>query len=94
MGDNGHAAPMDAGGFDRDWIEDTARRATATLRASVQEAPYSTLGAALGVGLVAGGGLWQPLGRALVGFGARIALSAVVPALIDRMYPAADGNEG
>jgi len=91
---NGQAATGAGGGFDQDWLEDTARRATATLRASVQEAPYSTLGAAVGVGLVAGGGLWRPLGRALVGFGARIALSAVVPALIDRMYPTSDSHEG
>ena len=70
-------------GLDQAWIEDTARRAAATLRARVQDAPYPTLGLAMGLGAVIGGGLWRPVARALVGVGARLALTAVVPALID-----------
>ena len=72
-------------GFDGAWLEETAERATATLRARVQDAPYVTLGAAIGLGLVIGGGLWRPIARSIVGLGARVALSTVVPALIDRI---------
>ena len=75
------------GGFDGAWLNDTASRAAATLRAQVQDAPYVTLGAAIGLGLVIGGGLWRPVARSLVGLGARLALSAVVPVLFDRIHP-------
>lgn len=65
--------------------DDVAARTVAVLRARVQAAPYFTLGAAIGLGIVAGGGAWRPLAGSLFRLGARFALTALVPAMIDRI---------
>ena len=48
------------------------------LRARMQESPYQTLAAALGVGFFVGGGLWKPVAQALLAWGAKLALAKVV----------------
>lgn len=82
-----HDRKNDDSQFDGAWLEDTAARAATAVRMRVQDAPYLTLGAAIGLGLIVGGGLWKPVARSLVGLGARIALATVVPAMIDRINP-------
>ena len=54
------------------------------VRANVRQAPYASLGIALGLGMIIGGGMWRVLARTLVGTGARFAVAVVVPALLDR----------
>ena len=69
--------------LDAAWLEDTTRRAVGSLRAHMVNKPYVTLGAMVGTGLVVGAGLFRPVARSVVGLGARLALSTVVPALVD-----------
>jgi hypothetical protein len=57
-----------------------------TLRARVQEHPYQTLGLAAALGLVGGARFWRRLAAPLLGAGARIAIAAVVPTLIDEIH--------
>ena len=67
-----------------DQLQDQLQDGLAIVRANVQQAPYASLGLALGVGLILGGGMWRVLARSLVGTGARLAVALVVPALIER----------
>ena len=54
------------------------------LRARVQQDPYATLGIAVGLGLLVGGGMWRLVARSLLGLGTRLAVSTVVTSLLDR----------
>jgi hypothetical protein len=63
--------------------EEAGAGGSAILRARVQEDPYRTLGLALGLGLVIGSGMWKVLARSLLGVGARLAVAAVVPAMLE-----------
>ena len=53
-------------------------RVSEVLRHKMAAHPYQTLGAALGLGFFVGGGLWKPLGRALLGWGAKMAVAAAI----------------
>lgn len=49
----------------------------AALYARMEQAPYRTLGIAVGLGLVVGGGMWRLLARSLLGIGARTLVAAI-----------------
>lgn len=63
-------------------LGDVAARAGEALHARMEQSPYQTLGIAIGLGVVVGGGMWRLLARPLFGAGARTFVAAVVPALL------------
>ncbi len=63
---------------------DTAARAATMLRTRMDQAPYQTIGIAIGLGVVLGGGMWRLLARSLLGLGARAFVAQVIPSISDQ----------
>ena len=77
---------------DKGPASEMGQRALSVLSARVQEDPYATLGIALGVGLLIGGGMWRLLARSMVGLGTRVAIGAVVASVIQQSSSQQDGR--
>ena len=78
-----HPHAQKAPPVDSQAVLQSLERGAALLRTNVRREPYASLGLALGLGLVVGGGMWRVLARSLVGAGARFAVAVVIPALLD-----------
>ena len=61
------STPHDGG----DALGRAAARASTQLRARLVDAPYQTLGVALGLGVIVGAGMWRLFARSMLEIGAR-----------------------
>jgi hypothetical protein len=63
--------------------DEVVLRVLGVLRTRVREDPYRTLAVAAALGLALGARFWGRLATSLLAAGARIAIAAVVPPMID-----------
>ena len=82
-GNNGHDGSVETRSLANAPIAEAVDRACTVLSTRVQRDPYATIGIAVGLGLLVGGGMWRLFARSLVGLGTRIAVTTVVTSLLE-----------
>ena len=61
-----------------------AAQAESLVTSYVRADPYGSLGVAVGVGFLVGGGMWKLVARSVLGLGTRVALNAFLASFMNR----------